>query len=380
MEKANPASPKAYLIPYPITSFSQPILVETEPTYIGRSPDGDIQIQVNDRRISRKHARIYSENGRFFIEDLNSHNGTYLNKERITKAGLSSRDKIGLGNLIYQFLIQPDREQDVEAAPAADAPETITVSLEEMDLSAVWAQHADKATQGFLHRDEDEAADVPQLDPTAHQRLTLLYRLSENLRTADRTRDVYAQGIDLVLAAVPGAEYALVAKKSLPDDAYNVVAIHFRDRRQSDADAIPISRTVFDWVLEENVTLVSQDLGADQRFLDSESIRIHDLRSIICVPITGKQKVIGLLYAQANNLLSPFTRDDAKFVSAVANEMAMSIDNILLKRDMLRNARMAAIGLTVSTLAHNIKNLLAVNQTATQLMDCYINEKNYTNI
>jgi GAF domain-containing protein len=145
------------------------------------------------------------------------------------------------------------------------------------------------------------------------------------------------------MEAIPAAEFALVAKKSLSDDAFGVIAIQLRDPQQVEDDAIPISQTVFDWVFTEKVTLVSQNLGEDQRFESSESIRIHDLRSIICVPICGQQKVLGLLYAQANNLLSPFTREDAKFVSAVANEMALNIDNLRLRKDMLRNERMAAI-------------------------------------
>jgi nitrogen-specific signal transduction histidine kinase len=61
----------------------------------------------------------------------------------------------------------------------------------------------------------------------------------------------------------------------------------------------------------------------------------------------------------------------------VANELALNIDNIRLQQEFFRSERMAAIGLTVSNLAHNIKNLIAINQSATQLMDILIKEKNY---
>ncbi len=380
LEKAKALNPKAYLIPCPAESFAKPIPIDSEPTYIGRSPEDGIQIQINDRRISRRHACIYSQDGKFFIADLNSQNGTYLNKARVTRAGLSSHDKVSIGNRSYRFLVQPGPEDNGPDGAPADAADTIAISREEMDLSDIWAQNANRAARGFLQQSDEDVTAGPPLDPTAHRRLSLLYLLSENLRTASKTQTVYAQSIDLVMEAIPAAEFALVAKRSVSGEAFNIVAVNFRDPQQSDGDSIPISHTVFDWVLAEKVTLVSQNLGADQRFQDSESIRIHDLRSIICVPIIGKKEVIGLLYAQANNLLSPFTKNDAKFVSAVANEMALNIDNIRLQRDMLRNERMAAIGLTVSNLAHNIKNLLAVNQTATQLMDCYINEKDYTHI
>jgi signal transduction histidine kinase len=192
--------------------------------------------------------------------------------------------------------------------------------------------------------------------------------------------EVYEEGIDLIMKAMPAAEYALVAKRSTSRDAFNILSFKFADQREASVDTIPISHTVFDWVLTEKVTLVSENLIEDQRFQESESISINDLRSIVCAPISGKNRVIGLLYAQANNLVSPFTKEDAKFVSAVANEIALNIDNIRFRKEMLSNERMAAVGLTVSNLAHNLKNLLAFNQTAVQLMDSYINENDYSRI
>ena len=130
MDKATLSNPKAYLIPYPVKSFSKPILIKHAPTFIGRSPDDDIHIQINDRRISRKHACISFNAGDFFIEDLNSQNGTYLNQERIQRARLNNRDKISISNLTYQFLRQTDPVHDAGTPPARDASETIAISLE----------------------------------------------------------------------------------------------------------------------------------------------------------------------------------------------------------------------------------------------------------
>ena len=380
LEKVKPENRKAYLIPYPIESFARPISIESGRTLIGRSPGEDIQIQINDRRISRQHACIHAQDSRFFIEDLNSQNGTYLNKSRVTKAPLNSHDRISIGNRSYLFLLQPPTDSASSSETPSDASATIALSHEEMDLSDIWAQNAENAAHGFLHQDADPRFDTAQPDALAHQRLSLLYQLSESLSTAGRTSEVYQKGIELIMEAIPEAEFTLVAKKSVSEDAFTIRSIQLRDPQQAEGNPIPVSQTVFEWVLKEKVTLVSQNLGADQRFQDSESIRIHDLRAIVCVPIVGKKDVLGLLYAQSNNLLSPFTQDDAKFVSAVAREMALNIDNIHLQRNMLSNARMAAIGLTVSNLAHNIKNLLAVNQVAIQLMDSHIKEKDYTHI
>ena len=380
MEKDTLQNCKAYLIPHPIESFAKPILIESEPTYIGRSPEDGIQIQISDRRISRKHACIRSENGQFSIEDLGSQNGTFVNNERIAKTRLKSHDKISIGKLTYLFLLQSDPTCDPLTGRFIETSETIAISLEEIDLSDIWAQNADHAARGFLHQVADDPPESPSVDRLTPTRLSLLYQLSETLRTASNTKEVYEKGIELVMEAIPAAESALVAIRSVSDGSFNVVSCKWRDQGQTDGNTIPVSQTVFDWVLTEKVTLVSQNLIADQRFKDSESIRIHSLRSILCVPITGKNNVIGLLYAQANQLLDSFTKEDALFASAVANEMALNIDNMRLQKKMLSNERMAAIGLTASNLAHNIKNLLAVNQGAAELMDIHIKEKNYPQI
>ena len=63
--------------------------------YVGRSKDNDIQ--MNNLTVSRNHLKIMNKRGRYFIEDLNSTNGTLLNNERITKAGLSGKDVISIG-------------------------------------------------------------------------------------------------------------------------------------------------------------------------------------------------------------------------------------------------------------------------------------------
>jgi pSer/pThr/pTyr-binding forkhead associated (FHA) protein len=62
---------------------------------IGRARDNDIVIE--NLAISRNHARIRRDGDRFFLSDLNSANGTYLNDERITKAELADGDTVSIG-------------------------------------------------------------------------------------------------------------------------------------------------------------------------------------------------------------------------------------------------------------------------------------------
>ncbi len=62
---------------------------------IGRNAENNIQFLNN--RISGSHARIYKKDGSYYIEDLHSTNGTYLNNNRIKKAVLENNDTINVG-------------------------------------------------------------------------------------------------------------------------------------------------------------------------------------------------------------------------------------------------------------------------------------------
>ncbi len=69
---------------------------------IGRSKEADIRI--DDRYASSIHARVFSREGRFFVEDMNSTNGTLLNGATLQgEADLIDRDTIQIGDTIFRF-------------------------------------------------------------------------------------------------------------------------------------------------------------------------------------------------------------------------------------------------------------------------------------
>ncbi|MFN7993274.1 MAG: transglycosylase SLT domain-containing protein [Bryobacteraceae bacterium] len=69
------------------------------PTTVGRGPENDVVLQgAEAASVSLRHFEIRREDGGFRIRDLDSTNGTYLNGERITEAGLQAPASIRLGN------------------------------------------------------------------------------------------------------------------------------------------------------------------------------------------------------------------------------------------------------------------------------------------
>lgn len=69
---------------------------------IGRSKDADVQI--DDRYASSIHARVFSREGRFFVEDMNSTNGTLLNGATLQgEAELIDGDTVQIGDTVFRF-------------------------------------------------------------------------------------------------------------------------------------------------------------------------------------------------------------------------------------------------------------------------------------
>ena len=72
---------------------------------IGRS--GEADVRIDDRFASSIHARIYSRGASYYVEDMSSTNGTYLNGGRLQgEAELSDLDEVKIGDTAFRFELQ----------------------------------------------------------------------------------------------------------------------------------------------------------------------------------------------------------------------------------------------------------------------------------
>jgi pSer/pThr/pTyr-binding forkhead associated (FHA) protein len=81
------------------------------PITIGRSPEADVVIL--DEKVSRIHCGIRLWDGEFYVKDLKSRNGTYVNDQRVDVAKLKSGDRIRVGNILFSFDQDPNKSADV---------------------------------------------------------------------------------------------------------------------------------------------------------------------------------------------------------------------------------------------------------------------------
>ncbi|MDA9913032.1 FHA domain-containing protein [Candidatus Nanopelagicales bacterium] len=81
------------------------IALNGEVVTVGRSPDAGVFL--DDVTVSRRHADISADGGRWTLTDNNSLNGTYVNRERIDNRALEDGDEVQIGKYRFNFYQSP---------------------------------------------------------------------------------------------------------------------------------------------------------------------------------------------------------------------------------------------------------------------------------
>lgn len=100
------------------------VAMEKESVSIGRKPDNDIVI--DNPAISGHHCKLTLEGGGYYVEDLESTNGTFVNEKRIKKSGLHHNDVVGLAKHAVVFLNEAELADAGAPSPSSDATMVLT--------------------------------------------------------------------------------------------------------------------------------------------------------------------------------------------------------------------------------------------------------------
>jgi pSer/pThr/pTyr-binding forkhead associated (FHA) protein len=76
-------------------------LIEKDVTTAGRHPESDIFL--DDITVSRRHAEVRRKDANFFVHDMGSLNGTYVNRERVENTQLAHGDELQIGKFKLAF-------------------------------------------------------------------------------------------------------------------------------------------------------------------------------------------------------------------------------------------------------------------------------------
>ena len=350
--------------------------LEEQTLRVGR--DSSTTIQLHDTEVSRQHAEIQRVDDDYTIADLHSSNGTFVNGKRIRQHVLSSGDQIQIGRTLMLYTGPADE-------PDEDLAHTISIApAEQVDDEShiVRALSQEEGSRIF-----DLATELPQNSWLARARsnLQVMYRTALAVsHTLDIDR-LLQRIMELIFEWVEADRGCIMlidpASKSLVPKVRRTRAGLGTDEK------ITISQTILDYVVGRNEGVLTSDARRDDRFSPAASILRMGVREAICVPMQGRYDVVGVIYT--DTFRSPqeiiqkggadkFTEDHLKLMIAIGHQAALAVEDTRYYSAMVQAERLAAIGQTVTTLSHHVKNILQGIRGGSYLIELGLTEHDET--
>lgn len=295
----------------------------TRPSVIlGRHPDCDIVLDLGP--VSRQHARVLEIGGEYYVEDLHSRNGTFVNEQRLEgRRRLAENDEIRICDVVFSF--------HHEMPPAGRAGET-----EASDSVVV----VDDAAMG---RGSTVISKLEVLTSStgAHVRvgadvkLRALAEIGRNLARAVRLEEVLPKLLDNLFTIFLQADRGVVLLRD--KNTGRLVPKAIKSRRPDDSDEIRISRTILSDVVQRKEAVLSADAASDTRFRMSDSIVDFQIHSMLCAPLLDSQEeVLGVIQIHTTDQRRRFNEDDLELLVSVAGQAALAVENAQLHEQRLQ--------------------------------------------
>jgi len=122
-------------------------------------------------------------------------------------------------------------------------------------------------------------------------------------------------------------------------------------------DLTDLSTSVVRQVVENAAPLLTHDAQADPRFGQAASVILHQITSIICVPMFNEQTVIGVIYLDSRGNRQRFTDENLDFIDTFARMAAIAIDYALAYRKLYEEKVHLNIGEGYKIVGHSPKML-----------------------
>jgi serine phosphatase RsbU (regulator of sigma subunit) len=282
-------------------------------TILGRLPDCGIQLQSN--MVSRRHAHVIRDHGSYFVEDLGSGNGTFVNGKKIDqRTVLSHNDRIKLGPILLRF------ESDQTGFAASDLSATAKFDLN------ITSGDDDSVT---IMSEVENADGFGILDAQPEAKLRGVLEISRSLAGTVDLEVLLPKILDTLFNIFPHADRGCILLKDL--ESGRMIPAAQKHRRRDEDATVKLSQTILRKVLEDKTGILSADAANDTRFEASESISSLTIRSMMCVPLLSLEgEPTGLINIDTQNPLKQFKQEDLDLLVAVAGQAALSYENARL--------------------------------------------------
>jgi GAF domain-containing protein len=157
-------------------------------------------------------------------------------------------------------------------------------------------------------------------------RLAALYHVTRVLGTSLDLDEVLSQVMDAVIR-LTGAERGILVLVESDSREWTLRVARNIDQNSLSKWEKEISRTIIDMAVNTRKGVVTGDAQYDPRFSAKTSVRLNELRSMMCTPLLVRGQVIGAIYVDSRVQRSAFNEKDLEMMDAFAIQAAFAIDN-----------------------------------------------------
>ena len=270
--------------------------LKSETIYIGRDQENDIQI--DDKYISRKHLKLQRKGNKYFIQDLNTKNGTFVNGKQINPKELF---ELGEGHTIVigmsVICLDEGSSEDVLALLDSIKPEKST-----RDARPIY----------FKDR---------MLTPKYN--MDFIKKVSEALLASSSSREISEKILGYVfglLKRVDRGTVILIDKKT-----GKISEVVSRSRKETYKEE-GYSIDVVNRVLETGEPVIMTDIRDESDGDLFETVKILKIRSVMCIPLISRSKKIGVIYLDSLEEPYAFRKEDLSLFTSLSSRAALALE------------------------------------------------------
>jgi serine phosphatase RsbU (regulator of sigma subunit) len=287
------------------------IPLEAEKYILGRNPDCGIVIPITS--VSREHAQLIRVQGRYFIEDLKSRNGTFVNNQAISaRTPLRHNDKVRICDFIAAY---HDQQPATVVDDDFDEPEgtsTVEATLSQPAMQLLQTQPADK--------------------------LRVLLEISSNLGKTLEVDKLLPKIVDSLFGLFKQADRCFLIQSE--EGSGKLMPRVVKTRKPHEETNARYSKSLVRKCLESAQSFLSDDASRDERVQLSQSVVDFRIRSVMIAPlVTGESKAFGVIQLDTQDRGKKFTQEDLQLLSCVAIQASVAMENAKLHDDAMAGER-----------------------------------------
>jgi signal transduction histidine kinase/pSer/pThr/pTyr-binding forkhead associated (FHA) protein len=300
-------------------------LPSNEPQLIGRSSEA---LLLSDPTISRRHAELTPDNEKWYLHDLASANGTFLNGRLLTDSvSLRIGDEIGCGATLFRFCEQETLSE----------PHKRHVSDPSLDTSA-----------------ESIVVTSPHSLQSARNHLRMVHRLTTSIAGIIDGKNILRHLVAILVDEFKPDRCVGV----LMNDANNITTSIEANNQQMLEEANVFSKVIVYHACNEVCGIRIPNINNDVRFSHDQETIDSNAKSLLCAPLVAHRKILGAVLLEIQSENRQWSEDQLELLATASGYTALALLTATLARTRLQHERLAAMGETVASISHSVKNML----------------------